>query len=155
MGLREIFLKLFKDSLLNQMNTINISHSEHFQEFTNARFTSYSEAVQGLRDKGTELGFAFKIMYQNPAPNIGMVFAKFSCEKGRKAPDYTVRTNLYFNFINQEGRAEVGVSFHNVQWVNDDNVTAPLFQCLATPVENTLIKDAPTGHLSIHPFGCR
>ena len=88
------FLKLFNDSLLNQMNTINISHSEHFQEFTNARFTSYSEAVQSLRDKGTELGFAFKVLYQNPALNIGMVFGIFLCEKGRKAPDYTVRTNL-------------------------------------------------------------
>ena len=78
---------------MNSIN-INISHSEHFQEFTNARFTSYSEAVQSLRDKGTELGFALKIMYQNPAPSIGMVFGKFLCEKGRKAPEYTARTNL-------------------------------------------------------------
>ena len=36
-----------------------------------------------------------------------------------------------FNFINQEDRAQVGLRFHNVQWV-DDNVTAPLCQCLSS-----------------------
>ena len=72
---------------------INIDQSQQFEQLTFARFATYSEAVQSLRDKGTELGFALNILYQYPSHLIGKVFGEFYCEKGRKAPDSTGHTN--------------------------------------------------------------
>lgn len=72
---------------------MNFDQREDFQPLTDARFVTYSEALQILKEKATELGFVLNIRNQNPSPIFGHTSGSFYCKKGRAAPVTTDQTH--------------------------------------------------------------